>query len=297
MFEADSFSEMFYQTCVRGYEKMSPEAADILRHAVTSQQGPDGLFCGRAGQEDLYYTFFGVLLALVTQVKFRRKECRNRMAAMDFSTLDLVHACAWLRVMEMFKLLALPKFLRQNAMTFKQFGVSQSDLEKLHSLDELPESAFPQRDKCSPYSRFLLGTLLADFGLDVPDADLTNYRLSNGLYANLKHHTDYGVNATAAALFLLPQGSQRDATVKSLAALQEPDGSFKAVASAPGGDLLSTATAVFALQRCGKTPQVSTKPYLRECFREDAFFAATPDDSHGDLEYTVYGLLTMGVLT
>ena len=293
MFDQLSFGDIFYDTCVRGYEQMSVEAAECLRHAVTSQQGSGGLFCGRAGQEDLYYTFFGVLLALVSDAKFRRDECRQCVAALDFSTLDLVHGCAWWRVTAMLKLLALPQFVQRKARALRWFGISKSDIEKMRTLDELPDSAYPQRDKNSPYSRFLLGTLFADFRQDVPESDISEYRLPNGLYANLKNHSDFGVNATAAALFLLSR-DQREKTAEALAVLQEQDGSFKATAATRKGDLLSTATAIFALYQCEKTPQISVKPYLRECFRENGFFAATPDDPHGDLEYTLYGLLAMG---
>ena len=293
MFDRLSFGDIFYATCVRGYEQMSVEAAECLRRAVTSQQGSGGLFCGRAGQEDLYYTFFGVLLALVSDAKFRRDECQQRVTALDFAALDLVHGCAWLRVAAMLKLLALPKFARLKAMTFRKFGVSKNDLEKMRTLESLPDSAFPQRDKNSPYSRFLLGTLFADFGQDVPESDISEYRLPNGLYANLKSHSTFGVNATAAALFLLPR-DQSEKTAEVLAALQEQNGSFKATTDAREGDLLSTATAVFALHQRRETPRVSIKTYLRECFRENGLFAATPDDPHGDLEYTLYGLLAMG---
>lgn len=295
MFEAASFGDLFYRTCLRGYEHMAPEAAECLRQSVTLQQGSGGLFRGRAGQEDLYYTFFGLLLAMVTGANIRPKQCRKALASFDFSALDLVHGCAWLRARHMLNLLVLPKFLRQNAMTFRRLGISKADIEKLQSLAQRPDSAYPQQDKTSPYSRFLLGTLSADFGQSSPRSDFSEYRLPNGLYANLKNHSAYGVNATAAALFLLPP-DQCGESADALSALQESDGSFKATASAPEGDLLSTATAVFALRQCGKTPRVSIKPYLRECFRENGLFAATPNDSHGDLEYTVYGLLAMGCL-
>ncbi|MCL2640399.1 MAG: hypothetical protein FWD53_06110 [Phycisphaerales bacterium] len=144
-----------------------------------------------------------------------------------------------------------------------------------------------------------MDTLYSDFAATTPKFDLTAYRLPNALYANLQHHTAYGINATAAALFLL-SGSDPTlrggiATAAALAALQETDGSFKATASAPEGDLMSTATAAFALQHYGKSLTISVKPFLRECFRENAFFAATPNDPDGDLEYTTYGLLLMGV--
>ena len=280
---------------------MSPEAQNCLSQSVTASQGPDGFFCGRvrcgkrnAGQEDLYYTFFGLLLAAVSHANIRRKDCAAKVHSMDFATLDLVHASAWLRATKMLRWLAVPRFMRNPIVASLLHVLDRPNVQKLQSLSALPPHAFPQQDAYSPYSRFLLGTLYSDFGQKMPEFDLDAYRLPNGLYANLKHHAEYGVNATAAALFLLPKESC-DATANALLALQESDGSFKA-ASSPEGDVMSTATAAFALQQCGKSLQTSVKPFLRECFRENGFFAATPDDSDGDLEYTIYGLLLMGVI-
>ena len=275
---------------------MSPEAQKQLSKTVTASQGPSGFFYGRAGQEDLYYTFFGLLLAAVTNAKFRRRACDVQFRSVDFMSLDLVHGCAWLRVVKMLLWLTLPRFLR-NRLSASLLQVFHIFFRKeLSLLSKLPSHAYPQQDPDSLYSRFLLGTLYTDFGQAMPEFDLSDYRLESGLYANLINSTDYGVNATAAALFLLPP-DQCGETADAIMALQETDGSFKAVASAPEGDLMSTATAAFALQRCGKTLQSPVKLYLRECFRENGFFAATPDDPDGDLEYTAYGLLLMGVAT
>jgi hypothetical protein len=100
----------------------------------------------------------------------------------------------------------------------------------------------------------------------------------------------------AAALFLLTDDARKDAAL-TLQNLQEEDGSFKAMPSAPQGDLLSTATASFALHVHGYALRHTVKPFLRDCFRDTGLFAATPDDPVGDLEYTAYGLLTMGLTT
>jgi len=355
MFDRQSFSYAFYRTCHQGFQQMSPESQECLMQSVAASQGPGGLFCGRvrrsredrgregAGQEDLYYTFFGLMLAAVTNAKIRRKDCAAKLKSMDFATLDLVHACAWLRAGKILRWLAVPRFLRNRLpawfVDFTQSRIANKDgmvflcsypyqwsfpecasvypagkrTPTKHCADfstgfgifknlcELGDSAslretFPQQDANSPYSRFLMGTLCTDFGQPMPECNLDAYRLPNGLYANLKQHADYGVNATAAALFLLPNESC-DETADALLALQEADGSFKAVASAPEGDVMSTATAAFALHRCGKSLRVSVKPFLRECFRDNGFFAATPLDPDGDLEYTAYGLLMMGLLT
>jgi len=287
MFNRHSFTHLFYRNCVKGYAQMSPEAQACLTDSVKSAQGPGGLFYGRAGQEDLYYTFFGLLLAVVTGAKIQRKKCGEKLRSMDFATLDLVHACTWLRARIMLRRLAVPHWMRSLVVAAPFFF----DKDKPAGLADLPATAFPQRDRESPYSQFLLSTIHADFGKTLQEPNLADYRLPGGLYGNVKHHSGYGVNATAAALFLTPC----DETADALSALQEPDGSFKAVASAPEGDLMSTATALFALKHCGKSPSISVKPLLRECFRDNGFFAATSDDPDGDLEYTTYGLLAMGV--
>jgi len=282
MFNRRSFTDLFYRTCAKGYAQMSPEAQACLTDSVQAAQGPDGLFYGRAGQEDLYYTFFGLLLATITGAKIQRKKCNEKLRSMDFAALDLVHACAWLRAKRLLRRFVLPRWIR-NLTIAAPFDFA-----------ELPPSAFPQQDRESPYSQFLLSTLYADFGKTLREPNLAEYRLPSGLYANLKHHSEYGVNATAAALFLI-SNEKADETADALLSLQESDGTFKAVASAPEGDLLSTATAIFALKRRGRIPKISVKSLLRECFRDNGFFAAAPDDPHGDLEYTVYGLLAMGI--
>jgi len=216
---------------------------------------------------------------------------------MDRESLDLVHACAWLKAGKLMIWLAMPRDTQKRQLESRMllFDTVQMMIS-LPGLSQLPPHAYPQQDADSPYSRFLLGTIYTDFGLAIPESPLDAYRLPNGLYANLKHHADYGINATAAALFLLPP-DQCGETADALLALQEPDGSYKAADFAPEGDLMSTATAAFALQRCGKTLRVSPKPFLRECFRDNGLFAATPLDPDGDLEYTAYGLLLMGLLT
>jgi len=279
MFNNSSFTNLFYETCVKGYKRMSRQAQIVTRDSVKYAQGNDGFFYGRAGQEDLYYTFFGTLLAAVTGAKINRKKCGEKLRSVDFNSLDLIHACAWVRAKKLLSWIPVLHFLR-NGFSF--------------SVDALPCSAFPHQDKDSPYSQFLLSTVYTDLGVKLSEPDFAEYRLSNGLYANLKNHSEYGVNATAAALFLIPI-EQSGQCADALLSLQEQDGSFKAAACAPQGDLLTTATALFALKLCGKTPLIPVKNLLRECFRDNGFFASAPDDPLGDLEYTTYGLLTMGV--
>ena len=257
MFDLD-----FLKTCSTGFARMTDEAQNALRGIVQLMQQPDGLFPDRSGRGDLYYTLFGLCLAYVSDAKIDRCACEKTLG--KATPADLVHRAALAHSRNLLKLLKLPR-----AIQSLPFSAPKLDFP------DLPDSAFPQGDRFSPYSCFLRNDA---------SADLTPYRLQNGLYSNLKGSSEYGVTATAAALCLHPD----ETTATALAGLQNPDGSF------PGGDLLSAAVALYALKRAGHRAKYDMRLFLSGCFRPDGLFGAVPGDPSGDLEYTVYGLLAMG---
>ena len=257
MFDLD-----FLKTCSAGFARMTDEAQDALRGIVQLMQSPRGLFPDRSGREDLYYTLFGLCLAYVSDAKIDRETCEKTLE--DAAPADLVHRAALAHARNLLKLMKLPRAVRH-----LPFPAPKLDFP------DLPDSAFPQGDRFSPYSCFLRNDAAAD---------LTPYRLANGLYSNLRGSPEYGVAATAAALCLHPD----ETTAAALAGLQAPDGTF------PGGDLLSAAVALYALRRTGHKANCDVRGFLSGCFRPDGLFGAVPGDPSGDLEYTVYGLLAMG---
>jgi len=256
------FDMVFLKTCAAGFGRMTDEAQAVLRQTVSLAQKPDGLFPGRGGQGDLYYTLFGLCLAYISGAEVDRDVCARTLDRADPS--DLVHRAALAHSRNLLKLMALPGIVRD--LPFPA--------PKLVSPD-LPDAAFPQGDRYSPYSCFLRNDATTD---------LSAYRLPDGLYSNLKGSPEYGVAATAAALCLHPD----ETTATALAGLQNPDGTF------PGGDLLSTAVSLYALHRTGHAAKYDVCDFLSGCFRPTGLFAAVPADPFGDLEYTVYGLLAMG---
>ena len=257
MFDLD-----FLKTCSAGFARMTDEAQDALRGIVQLMQGPRGLFPDRSGHEDLYYTLFGLCLAYVSDTKIEWNTCEKTLEQM--APADLVHRAAQAYSRNLLKLMKLPRAI-QNL----PFPAPKLDFP------DLPDSAFPQGDRYSPYSCFLRNDTTTD---------LSAYRLADGLYSNLKGSSEYGVAATAAALCLHPD----ETTAAALAGLQKPDGTF------PGGDLLTAAVALYALKHAGHKPEHDVRGFLSGCFRADGLFGAVPGDPAGDLEYTVYGLLAMG---
>lgn len=257
MFDMD-----FLKTCASGFQQMSDEAQMILRETVSSQQTSDGLFPDRSGHGDLYYTLFGLCLAYISDAEIKREICIQTLK--QASPADLVHRAALTHCRNLLKLIQLPKLMQNLSFPVPKF-----------EFPDLPDEAFPQGDRYSPYSCFLRNDTATD---------LSPYRLTNGLYSNWKGSSEYGVTATAAALCLHPDES----TAAALAALQHEDGTF------PHGDLLSTAVSLYALHRTGYKAKYGVRGFLCECFRPNGLFAAEPNDSIGDMEYTVYGLLAMG---
>jgi len=257
MFDLD-----FLKTCSAGFARMTDEAQAVLRQTVSLAQKPDGLFPDRSGHGDLYYTLFGLCLAYVSEAKIDREASEKTLEHAE--PADLVHRAALAHSRNLLKLMKLPR-----AVQHLPFSAPKLDFP------DLPDAAFPQGDRHSPYSCFLRNDA---------NSDLAPYRLPDGLYSNLKGASEYGVAATAAALCLHPDGT----TAAALAGLQNPDGTF------PGGDLLSTAVSLYALHRTGHAAQYDVRDFLSGCFRPTGLFAAVPADPFGDLEYTVYGLLAMG---
>ena len=257
MFDLD-----FLKTCTAGFARMTDEAQDVLRQTLSLAQKPDGLFPDRSGHGDVYYTLFGLCLAYVSEAKIDRTACEKTLA--QAAPPDLVHRAALAYGRNLLKLMKLPR-----AVQNLPFPAPELDFP------DLPDAAFPQGDRFSPYSCFLRNDAATD---------LNAYRLPDGLYSNLKGASEYGVAATAAALCLHPD----ETTATALTGLQNPDGTF------PGGDLLSTAVSLYALKRTGHKAQYDVRDFLSGCFRPTGLFAAVPADPFGDLEYTVYGLLAMG---
>ena len=257
MFDLD-----FLKTCTAGFGRMTDEAQDVLRQTVSLAQKPDGLFPDRSGHGDLYYTLFGLCLAYISGATVDRDACARTFE--QAARADLVHRAALAHSRNLLKLMALPHVVQK-----LPFSAPKMDFP------DLPDTAFPQSDRYSPYSCFLRNDTATD---------LSAYRLPNGLYSNLKGASEYGVTATAAALCLHPD----ETTATALAGLQNPDGTF------PGGDLLSTAVSLYALHRTGHKANYDVCDFLSGCFRPTGLFAAVPVDPFNDLEYTVYGLLAMG---
>lgn len=107
-----------------------------------------------------------------------------------------------------------------------------------------------------------------------------------------RHGSGGGTNAWAARL---AAASEADSELtEKLLAMQHVSGGFLAYRGVAMPDLLSTAVALFALQRHHVRPRYDVNGFIEAHWQEDGSFAATLLDEHGDVEYEFYGLLALG---
>jgi geranylgeranyl transferase type-2 subunit beta len=112
-----------------------------------------------------------------------------------------------------------------------------------------------------------------------------------------------GTNPTAAAVTLLAMLGVLDGAAASeaagfLASMQRAEGGFAPCAGAPAADLLSTFTALVALDGLGALHMVKLAPVARFVQSHEAAggFRGSSGDDAPDVEYTYYGLGTLGLL-
>ena len=155
----------------------------------------------------------------------------------------------------------------------------------------------------SVYACFLAWLVYLDVGKNMPDQKgliscLDLCRLKDGSYANDLSVKAGSTTSTAAAVVLLcelglPVG---DDTVSQLLVRTVVSGGFLAGETAPIPDLLSTATALYALRRAGHDLGDSLEmhhDYVASLWNEDGGFAGNALDSESDCEYTYYALLAL----
>lgn len=270
----------------RGAEELSREGREEILSFLRTQirgGGFTGPLAAEVDKADLYYTFFGLHAWLSVEGGSAFSDTAKAWLASEdvadkYGALDLAHLCA---VEGARRLLGLP-FSPEGG---RQIGMHER-AGRMYAMDrESPPGAL--------YPTFLVS--LAVGGNSAPQA-IRNFRSASGGYANTVADVPTAP-ATAAALALLSVEGGTDAeAVRWLRGRIGADG-VRASDDAPRGDLLSTATALFALSLHGERIGALREPlldYAAGCW--NGGFQAMPDHGAPDAEYTFYGLLALGAL-
>lgn len=274
------------------------ESAHLVAEFLLSQMNGDGGFRDRNGKSDLYYTTFAIggLMALQVPLPVERIVPYLRSVA-DVEDLGLVDAACLARCWA-----AMPAEMR--IARFE--GKVLAQVEK-HRTPDGGYNADREADRGTVYGCFLALGAYQDAGQRLPEPDrmldcIEALRTRDGGYAN---GADMQVGLTpptaAAAALLRHLGGRPDERIKGwLLARLHPDGGFCAGRDVPIPDLLSTATALHALDGL----HADIAPVKELCLdfvdtlwtNRGGFYGSWEDDVL-DCEYTYYGLLALGHLS
>lgn len=291
-----SLNEIFRETLKQGCDRLSTSSRQAIASYIRSQEAATGGFMNKAGQPDLYYTFFGLICALLLDVKVNIKQ--HKMFLNQFrNQLDLPHFAAHVQSANLLKALSIPSFLQKQSIRAASHFVPEGIVQGLNTLLH-DQSRVPLNDPNSPYTVFLAATIAGTKSLSPGwhSEHAFAYQTPSGGWSNIRDGSSPSLNATVSAMMVLhlmkmPVDTQ---TINWLKDQQHPSGGFAAVPGAPVPDLLSTATALLALKTSCAAPLYPVTEFIQAHWRDNGGFSGTFMDEATDCEYTFYGLLALG---
>ncbi len=273
------------------------EATSLVETFLRSHLTSAGGFGDREGRPDLYYTVFGLEGLLALQAPLPKEQVSSYLTSFHQpEKLDFVHLCSLVRCLANVGWPAGPLRKEEIASSIEAYRSSDGGYHGVKG-----------RQHSSAYGSLLAWGAYSDMDLEMPGAEklpevLRSLRLEDGSFANEPGMVRGTTTATAAAVALarylnVGLGPETAAWILSQA---HPAGGFLAAPGTPLPDLLSTATALHALDSL----QVPYRDELKEnCLdfldslwsAEGGFHGHWADDFL-DAEYTYYGLLALGHL-
>jgi prenyltransferase beta subunit len=273
------------------------ESAALVAGFVNGQWNGDGGVRDRAGASDLYYTVFGLEALQALQLPPPATVSGYIAGFGSGDGLDLVHRCCLARAWSM---LGMDEPKRRAALAASLAGLAARDGGFASRAQEAHGSA---------YAAFLALGALQDLGAPLPDeakvlGALERLRATDGGYANQPGAATGSTPATVSAVMVQHAfGRMADpaTTAWLLARQQLPAGGFLVHPQAPLCDLLSTATALHALaclEHELPAPRVEAAlDFVDSLWTNQGSFHGHWAEEELDVEYTYYGLLTLGHLS
>ncbi len=259
----------------KGFSLLDKSSQAEIKAFVKTQQHKNGAFTDRGGNPDLYYSLFAVWLSKALKLDEQQKKLRQFIA---FIQPDKY------KVVDKFSLLLIGLTL------------DKDDVKK-PTLFELFLWIFKSGKNMNVAYRFFLFMLSFDalFGKNrviysVLRIFLNFYRPANDLPCSF------------FSAFILAKFITGGKVKKELAVVQEyyeKGKGFKVFRENHFADLLSTGVALFALKKVGADLRMVAPDCLslvQENYANGAFLSGDGDPSR-DLEYTFYGMLSLGVLS
>ncbi|MCK5146369.1 hypothetical protein KAR48_06405 [bacterium] len=266
---------------------LDDEALQSITDYIYSQWDIHGGFHGRDGRPDLYYTLFGAecLDILKQDLPEGFSDYLDKFG--NGEDLDLIHLSCLGRC------LALAEKEEDSQQQQRKQGITKNLLEINKNNDATVYGAFVTRLALEEMEQ-----IIDDTG--VWNNDLEKLRTADGGYAEQGLGDEGTTPVTAAAAVLKSEIDSSDSALIDWLLLRRSwMGGFHATPAAPVPDLLSTATALFALKRLGHNLTElceSSMMFIESLWHENGGFVGHMAEPNPDCEYTFYGLLALGIL-
>ncbi len=280
----------------RAASSLDTQARSALSAFVRAQLAADGGFRGRTADGDLYYTMFGLECARALELDLPVEPIRRFVESRLDAPLDFVHLTCLARCIEKLAPGGAPPAC----------GAGLSERLARHACAEGGYHRQPGQRRGSVYESFIGALAIESLDEPLPNpaglgAILASLGKASGGFVNSDGWGAASTPVSAAALLLLHELGEPvpPKRVAWLLGQQRAGGGFAAAALAPVSDLLSTATALHALNRIGAIESVaidSCLEFVTGCWDDSGGFHAHALDPTPDCEYAFYGLLALGNL-
>ncbi len=276
----------------KGTEALEDDARISIANFASSCLDPDGGFIGRKGGSDIYYTMFGILMQLALAISPDSSTSRYVESLNTDNTGDLVHLSALARCRA---LLGIRGDLDKKII---------ARIESFRSRDGLYSHFAPNAQAGTVYGTYLASLAYSALrSCDPPRArrmfeSVAGLMMPDGSFSNDLESASGGTASTAAAAVMLFSAGRQECrrATEVLISRELPSGGFAPAASPMLPDLLSTATALYALSTCGKEPLARHrhKDFIQSLWNHDGGFSGHQLDNESDCEYSFYALLALG---
>jgi len=280
--------------------KLLGDSSSCVVAFIQNSLTPEGGFQNRQGVSDLYYTVFGLHALLALNEEIPAKKIQDYLIQFkNGDSLDLVHLSSLARCWA-----CISKQTNQTQLNTAQF---KSRLEQFQAQDGSFNTVVSS-SQGTLYGTFLAFGVYQDLGLQLPGIDsvhrwLKTLQCEDGGYSNHPQAKNGTTTSTAAAVMILhSMDIPVSKTVQEwlLQRYNPNGGGFFAAPGSPMPDLLSTATALHALERI-HTPlegiQETCLDFIDSLWTNQGGFYGHWADDMLDCEYTYYGLLSLGHLS
>jgi hypothetical protein len=278
--------------------QMLGDSASLVENFLRTQLQPTGGFADREGKADVYYTVFGLEALQALRLTYDEKPTFQYLSKFGSGHgLDFVHLCSLARCMGNLGRQHFPSAVQEELV---------SRIEK-HRTPDGGYHGTAGRATGSAYGALLAWGAYADLGVAMPVAEhllssVERLGLPDGSYANEPGLPQGTTTATSAAVTLTRHlgGITNPNTGPWLLQQLHPGGGFLATPGAPLPDLLSTATALHALESL-EVPFSHVRDvcldFIDTLWSAEGGFHGHWADDDLDVEYTSYGLLALGHLS